>query len=101
MFRGTTPTLVFKLPFDPKILSDVYITFVQENQMKLEKVIQDCELGSENKEIRVKLTQEDTLILAEEQYVYIQIRAKTQDGTAVASDIIRSFVAKILKDGEI
>lgn len=29
MFRGTTPTLVFKLPFDPKILSDVYITFLE------------------------------------------------------------------------
>ena len=101
MFRGTTPTLIFNLPFDPSSLTEVFITFVQDKEMKVEKTIQDCDLLSEERAIKCKLTQEETLVLDADKYVQIQIRAKMKDGTAVASDIIETFVAKILKDGEI
>lgn len=99
MFRGTTPTLEFILPFDTGLLSEAYVTISQKEQIVIDKSMQECSC-SENKLV-LKLSQAETLKLTCTDIAEIQIRAKTFTGDALASEIIRVWVSEILKDGEI
>lgn len=99
MIRGTTPTLQFKLPFETSLLSAVYITFAQNEKAVIEKELHDC--TAEGRTLTLRLTQEDTLKLVHSANVAIQLRAKTNAGEALASNIITTSVYKILKDGVI
>ena len=99
IYRGTTPTLKFMLPFNPAIFTHFYITFSQDNKIVLEKTITDC-IFTENS-ATIHLTQRDTLGFNAELKVAIQIRCKDQAGEAYASVPIVTSIKEILKDGEI
>lgn len=99
MIRGTTPTLIFELPFEVAVLSQAWITLSQNNNEVLTKELSDCE--ADGNTLTVRLTQEDTLKLQGNTYTQMQIRCKHIDGTAFASNIIEDFTEKILKDGVI
>lgn len=107
MIRGTTPTHTFTLPNDLKALtiSALYITYAQYGKTVLEKTLEDVKIT--DGVITCTLTQADTLkFKVVDQYcgcdkVAIQVRIKTSDGTAMASDIMRIPVMDVLKDGEI
>lgn len=103
MIRGTTPTLIFTLPFAVSDLDAYYITFGQQfgKSVKLvfEKSSDDCQEDGDT--ITVVLTQEDTLQLMADNQVLIQVRARTTGGTALASKIFRCPADMILKDGVI
>ena len=99
MIRGTTPTLEFFLPFNAGVLAKAYITFEQNGAVVLEKTLEECVCSGEK--ITLKLTQEDTLKLKSGSFSEIQIRAKTQAGEALASNIMRDSTMRILKDGVI
>ena len=96
MIRGTTPTLEFVLPFDANVLTTVYVTFAQKGEIVLEKTLEDCVCGDNR--ITVKLTQEETLKLVGGSFTEIQIRAKTEDGNALASNIMYEATERILKE---
>lgn len=98
MIRGTTPTLEFVLPFDTSLLAEAYVTLAQGDEVVLDKPLSEC--TRDGNKLTVKLTQEDTLKL-KTGLVEIQIRAKTENGDAIASDIILTSAQKILKDGAI
>lgn len=98
MFRGTTPTNVFNVDLDLTNAEVIYITYKQQNKVVFEKEKSDITV-TENS-LTVKLTQEETLKLTERE-VEIQIRARFSDGTALASNIIKTTANKILKDGVI
>ena len=51
--------------------------------------------------VTVQLTQEDTLAFQNKGAVQIQIRLRTAAGDALASDIIKVDVGRVLKDGVI
>ena len=105
IFRGTTPTLIFELPFEATQITTIYITFSQQlrpgtdSRIILEKTLTDVTL--EEKKIYLHLTQADTLLLSECTSVEIQIRCALGNGEALASDIIEAPVERILHDGEI
>lgn len=99
MFRGTTPTLKFTLPFDADRLSCAWITLAQNKKDIIDKPMTECACA-ENV-ITVTLTQEETLLLNCDYKTEIQIRAKTVDGKALASKIFTVDTERILKDGEI
>ena len=99
MIRGTTPTLRFVLPFSVDLLDAVYVTVTQDGEKVLEKTLEDC-VKDENA-LSFRLTQEDTLELEDGKWVEIQMRAKMKSGEAVASQIERTAVHRILKDGVI
>lgn len=99
MYRGTTPTLTFNLPFAASTLSAAYITFAQFGASVFEKALTDCTASGQA--LTVTLTQSDTLLLNATEKVEIQIRGKTTDGEVIASNIMRVPVDRILKDGEI
>ena len=107
MTRGTTPTHTFTLPDDLKTatLSALYITYAQGSKTVLEKTLSDVTINGGV--ITCTLTQADTLAFDVKNQVCncdkvnIQVRIKTSDGVAMASDIMRIPVMDVLKDGEI
>lgn len=102
MFRGTTPTLEFKIPFDVSLIDELFVTITQANVVTVEKNKSQCELSGNV--ITVKLTQEDTLIFKDRYFggkARLQVRVKMLNGEALASDIINLEIGEILKEGEI
>lgn len=103
MVRGTTPTHTFIFPFSSSLIETLFITYKQVigngKSIIIEKGLNDCET-IDNKLI-VKLTQEETLTLVHGVQTEIQVRVKTHDGEALASQIIRVSTEEILKDGVI
>lgn len=96
MKRGTTPTHTFTLPFDVDIIDKVRILYAQGGTLKLKKENADTTMAGNT--ISVALTQEDTLLLQSGKTVDIQLRVLTNDGNALASDIIRVFVETLLEN---
>lgn len=101
MIRGTTPKLEFELPFDTLLIAKMYVTISQNNRVVIEKTIADC--NCQGSAVTLALTQEDTLKFQQNsrETAEIQIRIRTKDGNALASNIIRVFVGRILKEGVI
>lgn len=100
MWRGTTPTHVFTLPDDVPLqdFTTMYMTYSQNGKVVVEKTQSDFTV--ENHKIRLKFTQADSLRF-QPGAVQIQLRAKTAQGEAVASNIITTNAMDVLKDGEI
>lgn len=100
MKRGTTPTIPLVVDTDLTGWT-VYVTFangsheITVDNTRLE-IAYDAETESTN--IEVPLTQEETLAMRGS--VEVQIRA-IKDGIAIATDIQRVDVGRILKDGVI
>lgn len=101
MYRGTTPTNTITVDLDLREMT-VFVTYSQAGRVVFEKTNADIEI--EQNEIRVPLTQAETLALSawdRGQTVFVQIRAIDALGNAVASNIMTTTVNAILKDGEI
>lgn len=107
MTRGTTPTHTFTLPDDltSATISTLYITYAQHGTTVLEKTLDDVTIN--DGVIICTLTQAETLafeVLDKHcgcDKVGVQVRLKTSDGVAMASDIVYVTIMDILKDGEI
>ena len=98
MIRGTTPTHTFSIPFDTSTVSEVKITYAQDDVVVLEKRTDDCTLSGS--QLSVTLTQDDTFLFDCKKIVEIQIRILTIDGNALASIPEKVGVSKCL-DGEV
>lgn len=99
MRRGTTPTLKIKvIGMDVALFKSVYIT-IKQGSKELTKTNGDIEIKDGNI-LSVFLDQEDTLKFLGG-HVDIQLRAVTDNGLAVASDIKRMSMERVLKDGVI
>lgn len=99
MRRGTTPTHTFTTDVELSEAVAVYVTYQQRGKTLVEKTLSDITFGV--KSLSVELSQRDTLKFAEGERVRIQIRAKFQDDTAIASQVINTTTEEILKEGEI
>lgn len=100
MTRGTTPTLEIKLTgIEVAELESVYVT-LRQYKTEVTKSTEDITIDEISNTLYVPLSQEDTLTLTRG-YVYVQMRAVTKDGLAVASGIKMVPVEEILKGGVI
>lgn len=98
MRRGTTPTLKIRITgVDLDELENIYITIRQGNT---EVTKTGHQLEVKDGIIYAAMTQEDTLKF-HQSCVWIQMRATTKDGLAVASNIRMVEMKDILKDGVI
>ena len=99
--RGTTPTNTFSVDVDLRDAEVVYLTYKQGSKITLEKEKGDLEIDED--EVRVYLTQEETLALkfGGNTPVRMQFRARYADGNAIKSNIMQATVEEILKDGVI
>lgn len=97
MYRGTTPTITFTLPFDCNVITLLNVCFSQHGQVVLEKTLEDCTI--KGKTITVKLTEKETLLFKNENgTVEMQLRVGIEE-TRMASNIMIVPVKRILKDG--
>ena len=122
IIRGTTPYHNFILPILAKDINSIYVTYLQNDEVILDKskndvVITDLvdlyenasieELSEEEQEscqLTVHLTQEDTLKFhfypaAKQNIAVIQIRILTSDGEAFASMPINERIFGVLHEG--
>ncbi len=102
MYRGTTPIHIFTTDIDLSEAAAVYITYKQNKHTVVEKTVNDIEFTSEGQTytMTVGLTQKETLMF-DSNPVAVQIRARFDDGRAIASNIVNASVSQILKDGVI
>ena len=97
MFRATTPTHIFILPFDTEQVKEVRVTYANEKkEVILQKTEADCVL--DGTDIKVELTQEETLLFEAELRVLIQLRVLTTSGKVMASKIWRKFAHECLDE---
>ena len=98
MRRGTTPTLkIYLMGIDPDKLKNIYVTMKQKS---IERTKTNKDIEIDGNVISVHLSQEDTLDFSTGP-ISVQIRATTNSGLAVASEIKNVTVSEILKDGVI
>ena len=99
MRRGTTPTLTIRIrDGDLAEYEHIYVT-IKQGEKELTKIF----AGSDSVDgvLHVTLTQEDTLMFADNEKAKVQLRCITADGIAVATNIVRIYVGEILKEGVI
>ena len=99
MNRGTTPTLVFDMPFDVSAFPKVWVTFGQQGREIFTIEKSACRITETS--IETTLTQDQTLKLKCGCNVEIQIRVLSSENVAMASNILKTSVDRILKDGVI
>lgn len=100
MTKGTTPTIKIKLNgIETSRLKSIYITLKQGNK-EVTKTNADGVITESKSMLSVPLTQEDTLTF-EQGYVYIQLRAMTDNDVAIASKERIIIMNDILKGGVI
>jgi hypothetical protein len=95
MYRVTTPTHTFTLPFDTSGIDELKLTYRQKDRT-LEFNENDVEFDG-NKIIK-ELTQEDTKMFRNSSLVHIQARIKMTDGKVIASNILSVRVEDVLND---
>lgn len=114
MYRGTTPTITINCDIDVSEFVTMWVTFRTQQlatyappkQVEVTKHLGDESVDATDKVVTVSLTQADTLLLGslspdEDQQVEVQIRGRTEDGRAFASNIMTAPLSRILKDGVI
>lgn len=129
IIRGTTPYQHFLLPMKVNEISEIYVTYLQNDEIIIEKdktdmtliniedLLENASMGEDldieyteeylnSCQLTVHLSQEDTLKFhfypaAEKNIAVIQIRLLTSDGEAYASDPIHERIFGVLKDGVI
>ena len=102
MIQGTTPILLWNLPFLSSIIKSAEITIKYVDGLKkvlIIKTLEDCELGETT--IGARLTQEETLQFPAPASVSVQLRILTTDDTALATVPETVTVKKLLADGVI
>lgn len=91
MILGSTPTHIFYLPFQVNVIEGVLISYAQKHKVVLRKRTSECIL--EDKQISVKLSEEDTFAIDDSiPSVDVQIKIKLITGDVVVSRPIRISV---------
>lgn len=127
--RGTTPYQRFLLPLNVEEIAEIYVTYLQNEEIVLEKdktqvtitnmedLLENASMGEDldyeidedlldTSQLEVHLSQEDTLKFhfypaAKKNIAVIQIRLRTTNGEAYASDPINERIMGVLKQGVI
>lgn len=92
MIRGTTAQFKFKLPYNENEIDTIQITFWQvgndgmgaSRPLPIIKVKQQCSFPGGRNECLISLNKEETLRFKDDRKAYVQLQARTIDGTAFA-----------------
>ena len=100
MRRGTTPTIVMKLPdYIPcEDISDAIFSIAQCENEIIKKDFSAFSIDSDSKLLYVRLTQEDTLSLKSCYSADLQLKIKIGD-EVITSDITTVAVGKAFNEG--
>ena len=96
MVRGSAPTHTFTLPEDVGVIKRIIIVYAQDDVEILRKTEEDCEISGNT--VSLKLDQEETLLFDFKKNMQIQMKAVTEEGTPLISNIMKRDVRKCLID---
>ena len=97
MYRATTPTHTFELPFDySQFVSKLLLTYKQNGNIVLEKTEKDITFNGNI--VEVELTQEETNLFNGDEIVKIQLRVLTLGNEALASEEFTIMANEVLND---
>ena len=101
MRRATTPIHTFTFPEDVLVdsLSEVVITYSQDGKTILEKNLSDLTVSTENNTLSCELSQEETTKFAPGKAL-VQVRAKNESGSALASQMVWLTIKPVLNSEE-
>ena len=99
MTPGTTPTHTFNLPISTDDVAALRITYEQSGKIVLQKEKEDCTLR--DKQVIVKLSQEDSLQFDSNVIVRIQLKVLTTGGDVIISKVIKKSTNIVLDKGVI
>ena len=91
MYRGTTPTHTFDIPFLSTELSELTISYLQDGKVVLQKSLEDCIV--EDYVVKVTLTKADTCEFKHTFPVMVQLQITTTGGKTYV-DNVSTFNAK-------
>lgn len=100
--RGTTPFVSFYIGDLIDTLEDdtnIYIDFKQGTKIVLEITEKYLYKDIENKRLLCRFNQYNTLNFNKKLNIYVQMRIKYADGTALKSKILTVRADEIIKDG--
>ena len=97
--QGTTPTVVFNLPFDTSTIKNVEIYFGQDDTTLVTKGYNDCVMSGNT--MSVTLFQSDTLQFDPEEKLQIQARFRYFDDIVEATSIAKVKVGDLLSEAKI
>jgi hypothetical protein len=96
IFKGSTPSLYFNTNAPLTSVKSMYLTFYQRDKFILEKELKDIIVVDENT-IKVKLSQEETLLFSSKYDIAVQLRIKYNENSAVTSEINIFNMKEVLK----
>ena len=96
MYRGSTPTVTFTLPFDGGDITALHLCFAQRGEIVLEKDLYACAIKGNT--LQIPLTEAETLLFDAGATVEMQLRVGCGE-TRLVSDIMLVSVKPILKEG--
>ena len=96
MIRGTTPTHTFNLPIAANTITKLRVTYVQNGEKVLEKTETDCELSGNA--VKIKLTQEESLLFKARDNVEVQLKAKDTSGEVISHTVKSLPVERVLSE---
>ena len=103
MYRGTTPSITFKINTDID-LSELAVCYITLKSIEKDKAatfdLSDIIVDTELKTLTLALSQEETLAFSKG-VIYVQIRLRTNEDLAYASQIKEIKMNDILMDGVI
>ncbi len=94
MIRGSTPTHIFRLPFDVSSIKKIWITYKQLGRIVLEK--NETEVQMNGNVVQFVLTQEESLRFKEDRDVKFQIKVLTTTGLVPISQVKHLSVEEVL-----
>lgn len=97
MIPGATPTHVFTIPLAAAEVAELRITYSQGGKVVFQKEKKDCTVTDNT--VTVRLEQADSLKVASNATVRIQMKVKTTGGDVLVSRIV-SVPAEIVLDKE-
>lgn len=97
---GTTPEITVEMPVEADAVEALFVTFVdKDKKMTLEKSLQ--QVTYTDKQLRIELTQEETLGFPEESAGEWQIRFRMRGEKSQSTIIMPYRVGRVLKKGVI
>ena len=94
--RGTTPKHIFVLPVDGTICHKIRVIYTQGDKKVL--VLDKDRMTINDRQATCKLTQDETLMFEQNMSVEIQMRILTTGGDALASEVFKTNVGRLLED---
>ena len=97
MYRASTPTHKLRLPWEESEISELWLTYSQNDKIVLEKKYSEGAFTIDGTVWSVTLTQEETNLFKAD-YADSQLRILFSDGTSLPSRVFRLPVLAVLND---